>query len=215
MQYNLKTAACQLPNTGLVRNYTFAKINGDMILAGTTGGEICVFSMSQAIYRASMPLTSNGIICGMVHEDNLYVGGGDGKIKKVSLAGGSWTLTHEAQLDSRVMSINLSNDGEELIVGTSGGKMYRVLTKDLSFLLHSDAHIGCINDIAFGQDSNTFVTVDEMGALKVWDLSEYKCLASYYPSRQAGASSVCFAKDDNMVIVGYRDGTLRGFDVLN
>ncbi len=164
-----------------------------MILAGTTGGEICIFSMSQAIYRASMPLTSNGIVCGLVHEDFLYVGGGDGKIKKVSLAGGSWTLTHEAALDSKVMSINISNDGEELIVGTVGGKMYRVLTKDLSYLLHSDAHITCINDIGFGQDSNIFATVDEMGALKTWDLSEYKCTGTYYPNRRTGASSVCFA----------------------
>lgn len=67
-----------------------------MLLAGTTGGEICVFSIQQAIYRASMPLTSNGIICGLVSDESLYIGGGDGKIKKVSLAGGSWTLTHEA-----------------------------------------------------------------------------------------------------------------------
>lgn len=43
-----------------------------------------------------MPLTSNGIICGAVHNDMLFVGGGDGKIKKVNLAGGQWTLTHEA-----------------------------------------------------------------------------------------------------------------------
>jgi len=167
-----------------------------MILAGTTGGEICVFSLAQSIYKASMPLTSNGIICGIVDSDSLYVGGGDGKIKKVSLVGGSWTLTHEAQLDSRVMSINISNDKGELIVGTAGGKMYRVLTNDLSYLLHSDAHISCINDIAFGSDSNIFVTADEAGALKVWDLSEYKCLGSYYPSRASGASSVCFSKND-------------------
>lgn len=130
-----------------------------------------------------MPLTSNGIVCGAVANDSLYVGGGDGKIKKVSLAGGAWTLTHEAQLDSRIMSINLSNDCEELIVGTAGGKMYRVLTKDLSFLLHSDAHICCINDIAFGGNSDKFATVDEVGALKIWDLSEYKCMGSYYPNR--------------------------------
>lgn len=79
------------------------------------------------------------------------------------------------------MSINLSNDREELIVGTGGGKMYRVLTKDLSFLMHSDAHIGTINDVAFGQDSNLFATADEAGCLKIWDLSEYKCLGSYMP----------------------------------
>ena len=67
-----------------------------MLLAGTTGGEICVFSIASCIYRASMPLTSNGIICGAVDPDFLYVGGGDGKVKKVALAGGQWTLTHEA-----------------------------------------------------------------------------------------------------------------------
>jgi WD40 repeat protein len=53
-----------------------------------------------------------------------------------------------------------------------------------------------------------------MGAMKAWDLSEYKCLGSCYPKRQSGASSVCISQDDQVVIVGYRDGTIRGFDVL-
>jgi cilia- and flagella-associated protein 52 len=215
MQYNLRSRACQLPNTGLQRNYTFARVNGDMLLAGTTGGEICVFSIQQAIYRASMPLTSNGIICGIVCDESFFVGGGDGKIKKVSLANNSWTLTHEAQLDSRIMSMTLSQDKGELIVGTQGGKIYRVLTNDLSFLLHSDAHISCINDVAFGQDSNIFAAADEQGALKVWDLSDYKCTGSYFPSRASPAISTCFAKNDQTVLVGYRDGCVRCYDVLN
>ena len=88
MQYFVTSAPIQLPNTGLIRNYNFALINGDMLLAGTTGGEICVFSVAQKMYRASMPLTANGIICGAVCNDMLFVGGGDGKIKKVNLAGG-------------------------------------------------------------------------------------------------------------------------------
>ena len=57
-----------------------------------------------------MPLTSNGILCGCVNENMLFIGSGDSKIRKVNLEGGQWTLTHEAQLDSRVMSMNLSND---------------------------------------------------------------------------------------------------------
>lgn len=110
------------------------------------------------------------------------------------------------------MSLSLSNDKAELIVGTSGGKLYRVLTNDLSFLLHSDAHIGCINAVSFGGDSNTFVAADEMGALKVWDLSEYKCQGSYYPTRGAAASSTCIAKNDGTAMVGYKDGSIRCFD---
>lgn len=45
MQYFVKEGACQLPNTGLIRNYTFSLVNGDMLMAGTQGGEICLFSI--------------------------------------------------------------------------------------------------------------------------------------------------------------------------
>lgn len=181
MQYFLKTGQCQLPNTGLVRNYTFAATNGDMLLAGTTGGDVCVFSVYSSIYRASIPLTSNGVTCGAIDGDFLYVGGGDGKIKKVVLVKGQWTLTHEAQLDSKVMSINISNDKQELIVGTIGGKIYRVLTNDLSYLLHSDSHAGGLRDIAFGTESDSFVAIDEIGYVKRWDLSEYKSTFTGHP----------------------------------
>jgi WD40 repeat protein len=81
------------------------------------------------------------------------------------------------------MSVNLSIDEKELIVGTISGKMYRVLTNDLSFMLHSDAHSACINDVSFGQDSNIFAAIDESGCLKVWDLSEYKCLVTMLPAK--------------------------------
>lgn len=94
------------------------------------------------------------------------------------------------------MSLSLSIDKAELVVGTSGGKLYRVLTNDLSFLLHSDAHIGGINCVAFGNDKDTFIAGDECGALKVWDLNEYKCLGSYFPTRASAASSTCIAKND-------------------
>ena len=112
------------------------------------------------------------------------------------------------------MSINLSIDGQELIVGTEAGKLYRVLTNDLSYLLHSDAHASCINDLSFGADSNIFCSVDEQGAVKTWDLSEYKAIHTGLPTKASGASSCFFSKQDNSVLVGYRDGTLRSFDTI-
>ncbi len=62
MQYYLKQGVCQLPNTGLNRTYTFSQANGDVLLLGTTGGEICIFSIYNRIYRATMPLSSNGLL---------------------------------------------------------------------------------------------------------------------------------------------------------
>lgn len=123
-----------------------------------------------------MPLSSNGVCCAALQGDFLYVGAGDGKIKKISLVNNAWTLTHEAALDSKVVSINLSPNGQELIVGTAQGKIYRVLVNDFSYLLHSDSHFSTINDLCFGADSNQFVAIDEGGLIKLWDLSEYKAV---------------------------------------
>jgi WD40 repeat protein len=72
------------------------------------------------------------------------------------------------------MSISVANDKKELIVGTSGGKLYRMLLADLSFMLHTDAHTGSINDLTFGSRSDQFLAIDENGSVKLWDLSEYK-----------------------------------------
>jgi WD40 repeat protein len=120
-------------------------------MTGTSGGEICIFSVYSKIYRATMPISSNGLMSLAIIDDFIFVGGGDGKVKKLNIAGGKWSLTHEALLDSKVMSLSVSNDKKELIVGTSGGKLYRMLTHDLSFMLHTDAHTGCINDLVFSQ----------------------------------------------------------------
>jgi cilia- and flagella-associated protein 52 len=162
-----------------------------------------------------MPLSSNGVICGCLGGDFLFVGAGDGKIKKISLANGGWSLTHEAMLDSKVVSVNLSNSGQELIVGTLAGKMYRILVNDFSFLLHSDSHSACINDISFGTDSDKFVAIDESGALKVWDLSDYKPLLTLFAPKPVGGVCCFVSKDDGTVMSGWRDGFLRCFDITS
>jgi cilia- and flagella-associated protein 52 len=110
------------------------------------------------------------------------------------------------------MSINLSNDKQELIVGTIGGQMFRVLTNDLSYLLHSDSHSAVINDVAFGKESDYFVTIDENGSLKRWDLCEYKSTYTGVNAKGTAGCAVFVAKDDQTVLTGWRDGFLRCYD---
>ena len=160
-----------------------------------------------------MPISSNGLLSMALIDDLLFVGGGDGKVKKLSIAGGKWSLTHEAQLDSKVMSLSVSTDKKELIVGTSGGKLYRMLTHDLSFMLHTDAHTGCINDLNFANTrSDQFLSIDENGAVKMWDLSEYKSVFTAYPGKTSRGSSCFVAIDDNSIVTGWRDGFVRCYD---
>jgi len=84
-----------MPNTGLQRNYTFSAVNGDTLMAGTSGGEICIYSIYARVYRATMPLSSNGLLSMAIMDDHVFIGGGDGKVKKINIAGGSWSMTHE------------------------------------------------------------------------------------------------------------------------
>ena len=91
------------------------------------------------------------------------------------------------------MSISVAADKKEILVGTAGGKLYRMLTGDLSFMLHTDSHTGCINDIVFGNRSDNFMCIDENGALKIWDLSEYKAVFTAVPGKASRGSSCCYA----------------------
>jgi hypothetical protein len=43
-----------------------------------------------------MPISSNGLMEIAMVDENIYVGGGDGKVKKLNIASGRWSLTHEA-----------------------------------------------------------------------------------------------------------------------
>ena len=214
MQYFLKEGSCQLPSTGLSRNYTFSTVNGDMLMAGTAGGEICLFSVYSQIYRATMPLSSNGLFSIAMMDDKIFVGGGDGKVRKLSTAGGKWNLTHEAQLDGKVTSLSLSPDKKEILAGTSLSKIYRLLSADLSFMIHTDAHFSDINDVNFGSRSDNFVTIDETGIVKMWDSGEYKTIFTASGGNQNSGTCCCIA-DDGSVITGWRCGSIRCFDPVS
>ena len=175
---------------------------------------MCIFSIYSRIYRATMPISANGLMAMALIDEYIYVGGGEGKVKKLHIASGKWTLTHEAQLDSKIMSINANSDKKELIVGTINGKLYRMLTHDLSFMMHTDAHTGCISDIHFMPNrSDQFLCIDSNGVVKLWDLSEYKALFTIFPpGKESKGQSCTVANDDLSFITGWRDGSVRCYD---
>lgn len=78
-----------------------------------------------------------------------------------------------------------------------------MLANDLSFLLHSDSHSGGVKDIAFGSESDKFVSIDELGIIKRWDLSEYK--STFTGSAPKPIAGVCLAvaKDDGTILSGW------------
>ena len=74
-----------------------------------------------------MPISSNSVHSFAANNDSIYVGSGDGKLKKLLVTGGKWNLTHEAQLDSKIVSISLSHDKKEMLVPVQVAKIYWVI----------------------------------------------------------------------------------------
>ena len=142
----------------------------------------------------------------------LFIGGGDGRVKKLDLISGKWNLIHEAQFEGKVTSLSLSTDQKELVAGTSTDRIYRLLTTDLSYLVHTEAHDGSVNDISFGSTrSDQFCCIDSAGACKIWDSSEYKCVFNIkHPKLSPGRS--CAILNDNTVMTGWDDGFVRCYE---
>lgn len=58
----------------------------------------------------------------------MYVGSGDGKIKKLGGSDTRWNLERELCLDGKMNSITVDPTGNELLAGTSNGRIYRIAT---------------------------------------------------------------------------------------
>merc|ERR1712107_132455 len=107
--------------------------------------------------------------------------------------------------ETGVVSLTASSDGQELVCGTRNGKLWRLLTSDLTATLQSISHTGEVTDAAFGTSSDQVCTVSDAGEVYIIDLSDYmpvQILMHKSPIRTAVLSS-------NEIIVGHDDGFIR------
>jgi WD40 repeat protein len=216
MSYALHSDRLALPASGLQRQYTCGTIrNGDYFIVATTAGDLCVFSLAHKIFRSSIPVCNGGITSLIQARDNvLFVGSGDGKIKGLQGDDVVWEVISDATLEfaqAAITSLSLSTDAVELISGTNNGKMYRVLTNDLSSMLLQASHTAPVTDVSFApESSDTVATCSAAGEMFVWDLSTYAHIATSIV--QSPARCLSYTRTPEEVLVGYDDGFVRAWD---
>lgn len=89
MQYVMEYNKFNMPSSGLSRTFVCSvyDYNIKILLVGTTGGDICLFTLDKNIYKGSFNVCFNGINNLLIQEDSsIILSGGDGKIKKMSLS---------------------------------------------------------------------------------------------------------------------------------
>lgn len=100
------------------------------------------------VFRCALPILNGGVsgmlVCG---PDQLVITGGDGKVKRIKGADTHWDMECENILEAPCMSLTMSADSREVLVSTKNGKLWRLLTSDLTTTLHAASHVvGLLGD---------------------------------------------------------------------
>eukprot|EP00756_Hemistasia_phaeocysticola_P039384 Hpha_TRINITY_DN16811_c2_g3::TRINITY_DN16811_c2_g3_i1::g.151268::m.151268 len=220
MQYTLQQRGFQVPGAGgklggFVRNYLCSALVGGDLLCGTASGDVVVFGTRQGLYRTSFTVSSAGAlsICAP-HGDGstVFVGAGDGRLRKISGADREWALQQEIQLSGGITSLSSSADGAELIAATSAGVLYRVLTADLGYTVAAEAHTGPVVAVAVPHDrSDRFASCSNDG-VRVWDLSEYTTVCRFEVKPHTPSSLAFSVTIPSLLLTGWSDGAVRALD---
>ena len=235
MQYNIRFEKFVLPSTGLIRNYTcgFFDPKYNSLYLGSKSGELIIFSLENLYFKNSFNVLNNGITSMVFfpETEEIIVSGGDGKVKKILRTDNNpnnkdilkiqHTIICEIALSSAVNSISVTSDQKEVVVATMNGKIYRVLTNDLNYILHSTSHCSSINGIAFNEYGNindSCFTVDDNGNMYQIDLNDFNILgfipvnddenATNFNSPRATSITI---GDDQSIFIGYGTGMLRNY----
>lgn len=208
MCYQMSSEPVAFPSSGLQRKHICGLVHAGYLITGTMAGDMCVFSLQSRVFRTSLPICNNGVTSIARSGDILYVAGGDGRIKAVRGSDTVWDVLAENVLESGVCSLTPSADGQELVAGTRNGKLWRLLSSDLTATLQSASHTGEVTDIAFGSSSDVVCTCSAEGEVFLLNLSDYMPLTATLhksPARTAVMAS------QGEILVGYDDGFLRAW----
>lgn len=236
LSFELHCTACQVPGGGgrlggYVRHFLCCTTLGQNILCGATSGDLMVFNSESGLYRAAISLSTNGVTAVVSFDDRncVFTGGGDGKVKKVSGTDANWKLYGEVTLEGSVTSMFGSSDGSQLVISTTAGYVYRMLTDDMTYTIAVESPLKGIYDVAVNPlNPSQFATTSGDGYLRLWDLNDYTILSKFTmaqgPSKAIHQQQIADASvvptacafdpiSSQSVVVGFTDGKARCIDL--
>eukprot|EP01062_Namystynia_karyoxenos_P066086 TRINITY_DN60109_c0_g1_i1.p1 TRINITY_DN60109_c0_g1~~TRINITY_DN60109_c0_g1_i1.p1 ORF type:complete len:710 (+),score=246.29 TRINITY_DN60109_c0_g1_i1:106-2235(+) len=229
MQYTLQQRGFAVPGAGgklggFVRTYhSSVLLPSGELLCGTASGDVVVFGARQGLYRTSFTVSAAGALSLAALPGppegpaTVFVGAGDGRLRKIVGGDREWTLQQEVQLQGGITSLSAPPDGAELIAATSGGMLYRVLAADLTYTVAGEAHTGPLADVAVPLNrSDRFASCSADGSVRVWDLSDYSTVCRY-EARPHLPRSLSYAAPDapELLVSGWSDGAVRAIDTAD
>eukprot|EP00397_Hematodinium_sp_SG-2012_P029441 GEMP01031101.1.p1 GENE.GEMP01031101.1~~GEMP01031101.1.p1 ORF type:complete len:617 (+),score=113.83 GEMP01031101.1:24-1874(+) len=204
------------------RDFTCIAFSADyeLLYSGTTTGDVVVILMKNLVIQHYVSQCARNGVRSIVSlpffDDGLYfiTGGGDGTITLYTapLGGTNFVDREQVRFDGSVDTMSLSEDAREILSVTSNGTVCRVKTKDLIYTTQSQNPAGKVLGVTFPHGvSDAFMSCSDDGSVTLWDGNNYNAKLE---CRERGASgfpvSCCGSLD--ILLAGYNDGKMRGFD---
>lgn len=192
----------------------------ELLFSGTTTGDVVIILMKNLVIQhyvtqcarngvrslVSLPTMDNGLF--------FITGGGDGTVTLYSAPPETTNFADRKQVrfDGPVDSLSLTADGREALAVTANGSICRVKTNDLIYTTQSQNPAGKVLGVKFPHGvSDSFIACTDEGSLTLWDGNNY---SAKLQCRERGADgfpvSCCGSLD--ILVAGYNDGKIRGFD---
>ncbi|CAK9040182.1 Cilia- and flagella-associated protein 52 [Durusdinium trenchii] len=211
MQYQVQEEPFRLP-AGLVREYMDCTLSpcGEMLMLCTSVGDVNVYQISSQVYRASFPLCSGG--AQTIHSEGpfVFVGGGDGTIKRLVGQGADWRLDNEISVQGSVSSLTSSRDEHSitLVAGTTSGNVYTIDANTMAVVREIKSESQGLVAVAFkrGSSVDEVLAGFESGAVRAFDARKGggRQVWEIAVAHRDGVSSLCSTH------LFYATGGLRG-----
>jgi len=216
VQWQLKLDPYNMPvQGGLIRHFVDMALSPDKryVFVGTKQGEMMIFRRDTYVFRALIPVCSNGL-CGMAVQSTgeVVCGGGDGSIKRLVGEDMEWSVVMESRLPAGIHSLQLSANDTEAVIGAANGTVYRCLVDTLTDSVVSQSHTGAITCMCFSAtDASVFVTGTATASIRVWDVADFASQAEL-TMLKFGAVMSLGVLADRSIVSGWEDGNIRCYD---
>jgi len=204
--------------SGHTREYnciTFSQ-EGDLLYAGSTSGDIAVFSIRNLNLIQKVQVCSLGVQTMYLSQKGYIVAcGGDGSISMLQEDNrGSWVVASKTELSKHaITAMSVSSNEAQILTGSENGNIIRLKMDSFNKpILHCENHFGPVLDVRFPSGVNDrFATCSTDNTIRFWDAADYS-VYSKATFKKSDAHPLCLTFVRDIIFSGWSDGSIRSID---